>query len=68
MHRTRWIVRVVVLAAAAAAVTVVVLELRQKKRLADAAVHDIEAQLDALDPLTRAAVVARGGADTARRS
>lgn len=66
MHRTRWIVGAVVLVAAAAAVALALSELREKKRQADVAVHDIEAQLDALDPVTRAAVMARVGADTAR--
>jgi hypothetical protein len=66
MHRTRWIVGAVVLVAAATAVALALSELREKKRQADVAVHDIEAQLDALDPVTRAAVMARVGADTAR--
>lgn len=67
MHRTRWIVGAVVLVATAAAVALALSELREKKRQADVAVHDIEAQLDSLDPVTRAAVMARVGADTARR-
>jgi hypothetical protein len=67
MHRTRWILGAVLLAATAAAVALALSELREKKRQADVAVHDIEAQLDALDPVTRAAVMARVGADAARR-
>ena len=66
MHRTRWILGAVLLAATAAAVALALSELRERKRQADMAVHDIEAQLDALDPVTRAAVMARVGADTAR--
>ena len=66
MRRTRWIVGAVVFAAAAAAVALAVAELREKKRQADVAVHDIEASLNALDPVSRAAVMARVGADTAR--
>jgi predicted outer membrane lipoprotein len=67
MHRTRWILGAVLLAATAAAVALALSELREKKRQADVAVHDIEAQLDALDPVTRAAVMTRVGADAARR-
>ena len=68
VSRTRVIVGAVVVIAAAAAVAVALAELREKRRQADAAVHDIEAQLDALDPITRTAVMARVGADTARRN
>ena len=67
MHRTRWILGVVVAVAAAAAVAIALAELKEKRRQADAVVTDIEAQLDALDPVTRAAVMARVGADAARR-
>ena len=68
MRRTRWIIGAVVVVAAAAAVTVALAELREKRRQADVAVHDIEAQLGTLDPVTRTAVMARVAADTARRS
>lgn len=68
MHRARWIVGAVVVVAAAAAVAVAVSGLREKKRQADLAVSDIEAQLDSLDPVTRATVMARVGADAARRN
>jgi hypothetical protein len=67
MHWARWILGAVLLAATAAAVAIALSELREKKRQADVAVHDIEAQLDALNPVTRAAVMARVGADAARR-
>ena len=67
MHRTRWMLGAVVALAAAAAVAIALAELRQKWRQADAAVNDIETQLDALDPVTRAVVMARVGADAARR-
>ena len=55
------------LLAVAAAVTVLVVEARDRKRRADQALDDIEAKLDELDPVTRAAVVARVGVNTARR-
>jgi hypothetical protein len=67
MHRARWVTRTVFLVAVAAAVTIVVIEIRDRKRRADEAVDDIESKLDELDPVTRAAVVARVGVDTARR-
>lgn len=40
---------------------------RKKHQQAEAAVQSIEDELDALDPATRAAVVARLGSDEARR-
>jgi hypothetical protein len=47
------------LAAAAAALAFAAYQLREKHREADLAVENIHDQLDALDPATRAAVVAR---------
>jgi hypothetical protein len=67
MHRSRKIVRTIFVLAVAAAVTVLVLEARERKQRADQAFEDIEAKLDELDPVTRAAVVARVGVNTARR-
>lgn len=67
MHRSRTIVQTVFLLAVAAAVAVLVVEARDRKRQADEAFDDIEAKLDELDPVTRAAVVARVGVNTARR-
>lgn len=63
MRKSRVIINIVVLAVVAAAVTAAVLEARKRKLEADAVVEDIEAQLDELDPLTRAAVVGKVGAD-----
>ena len=62
---TRKIVRVVVLAAAAAALIAAALELREKRLLTEQTVDEIEDQLTALDPATRAAVVARLASDAA---
>jgi hypothetical protein len=67
MNRLRWPIRITVAVVATVAVTAIVLEVRRKKLQADAAVGEIEAQLDALDPVTRAAVVARVGAKSVRR-
>lgn len=63
MRKSRVIINIVVLAVVAAAVTAAVFEARKRKLEADAVVEDIEAQLDELDPLTRAAVVGKVGAD-----
>jgi hypothetical protein len=60
-------VRVAVVVAAGVAVVAAVLVLKQRRDLALATVADIEAQLAALDPLTRADVVARLTKDAAAR-
>ena len=59
----RRVLRVVLLLAAAAALVGVALTVQDRRRLAISTVDDIEAQLAALDPATRAAVVARLGRD-----
>jgi hypothetical protein len=53
------IIRAVLLAAAAAVLAAAAYQLREKHLEADLAVQNIHDQLDALDPATRAAVVAR---------
>jgi hypothetical protein len=53
------IIRAALLAAAAAALAFAAYQLREKHQEADLAVQNIHDQLDALDPATRAAVVAR---------
>ncbi len=53
------IIRAVLLAAAAAVLAAAAYQLREKHQEADLAVQNIHDQLDALDPATRAAVVAR---------
>lgn len=62
---THKIVRVAVLAAAAAALIAAAVELREKRLLTEQTVDEIEDQLTALDPATRAAVVARLASDAA---
>jgi hypothetical protein len=62
---TKQVLRIALLAAAAVALTVVAAELQDKRRLADETVSDIEAQIAALDPATRAAVVGRLATDAA---
>jgi hypothetical protein len=62
------IVRVAVLAAAAAALIAAAVELREKRLLTEQTVDEIEDQLTALDPATRAAVVARLASDAANEA
>jgi hypothetical protein len=51
---------------AAVALVIAASRLRGRRSLARATVDDIEGQLAALDPATRAAVIARLGADAAK--
>jgi hypothetical protein len=60
---TRKILRIALLAAAAVALAAAALELQEKRQVADQTANDIEDQLAALDPVTRAAVVSRLTAD-----
>jgi len=59
MSRLKWILGVTLLAAAGAAVAIAVRRAREIEEVANETADDIEAQLDALDPATRAAVVGR---------
>ena len=61
------IIRAALLAAAGVALAFAAYQLREKHLEADAAVQNIQDQLDALDPATRAAVVARLTADEVQR-
>jgi hypothetical protein len=53
------IIRVALLVATAVVLVVAAVQLRDKRQMAEETVDDIHAQLDALDPVTRAAVIAR---------
>jgi hypothetical protein len=64
MTRRRTIVLIVVVAAATALTAAAVMEARRRRAIGLEAVDDIEARLDELDPVTRAAVVAKVGRDT----
>jgi len=63
---SRRILRVGLLVAAAVALAVAAATFREKQSLANATVDQIEAQLAALDPATRAAVLARLSKDAAQ--
>jgi hypothetical protein len=62
---THKIFRAALFAAAAAALIAAAVQLREKRLLAEQTVDEIEDQLAALDPATRAAVVARLATDAA---
>ena len=62
------IIQAVLLAAAAAALAAAAYLLREKHQVAEAAVQNIQDQLDALDPATRAAVIARLTTDEVKRA
>jgi predicted ATPase len=59
MNASMRIIRTALLAAAAVALAAAAYLLREKRQEADAAVQNIQDQLDALDPATRASVIAR---------
>jgi len=65
MSRARGVTVLLVLAVAGAAAVAAFVELRRRHELATAATDDIEDTLASLDPVTRAAVVARVSADVA---
>jgi hypothetical protein len=61
------VIRAALLVAAAAALAVAATQLRDKREMAELTVEDIHAQLDALDPVTRAAVIARLSSDEVQK-
>jgi hypothetical protein len=61
------LIRAVLLVAAAVALAVAAAQLREKRQLADITVENIHEQLDALDPVTRAAVIARLSSDEVKK-
>lgn len=63
MSSSTRIIRAALLAAAAAALAAAAVQLREKRQAAELTVDSIHEQLDALDPVTRAAVIARLSSD-----
>jgi DNA-directed RNA polymerase specialized sigma24 family protein len=63
MSRTRTIVVILFLAVAGAAAAAAVMEARRRHAIATEAADEIEDTLAGLDPVTRAAVIARVGSD-----
>jgi hypothetical protein len=68
MSSSTRIIRAALLAAAAALLAYAASQLRGKHQEADLAVQNIRDQLGALDPATRAAVVARLTSDEVKRA
>jgi hypothetical protein len=67
MGISKRVIRAVLLVAAAAALAAAAYELREKHQEAELAVQNINDQLDALDPATRAAVVTRLTAEEVKK-
>jgi hypothetical protein len=61
------IIRAVLLVAAAAILAAAAVQLRDKRQTAQLTVESIQEQLDALDPVTRAAVIARLSSDEVKK-
>jgi hypothetical protein len=61
------IIRAALLVATAVVLVVAAFQLRDKRQMAEETVEDIHAQLDALDPVTRAAVIARLSSDEVKK-
>jgi hypothetical protein len=66
MNDTTRILKAIMLAAAAAILLAAAVQLRGKKQSADLIVDEIEDRLAELDPVTRAAVVARLSVDAGK--
>ena len=61
------IVRAALLVATAVVLAIAAAQLRDKRDTAEMTVESIQAQLDALDPVTRAAVIARLSTDEVKK-
>jgi len=61
------LIRAVLLVAAAALLAAAAAQLREKREIAELTVENIQEQLDALDPATRAAVIARLTSDEVKK-
>jgi hypothetical protein len=60
-------IRVALLVAAAAVLATAAAQLRDKRQTAELTAENIQEQLDALDPVTRAAVIARLSSDEVKK-
>ena len=61
------VIRAALLVAAAVVLAVAAVQLRDKRETAELTVENIHEQLDALDPVTRAAVIARLSSDEVKK-
>ena len=67
MGSSRRLLRAALLVAAAIALAAAAAELREKRLTAELTADDIQEQLDALDPVSRAAVIARLSSDEVKK-
>ena len=67
MNPSTRIIRAALLAVAAVLLAAAAVQLRDKRQVAELTVQNIHEQLDALDPVTRAAVVARLSSDEVKK-
>jgi hypothetical protein len=67
MNPSTRIIRAALLAVAAVLLAAAAVQLRDKRQVAELTVENIHEQLDALDPVTRAAVVARLSSDEVKK-
>jgi hypothetical protein len=67
MNPSTRVIRAALLAVAAVLLAAAAVQLRDKRQVAEATVQNIHDQLDALDPVTRAAVVARLSSDKVKK-
>ena len=67
MNPSTRIIRAALLAVAAVLLAAAAAQLRDKRQVAELTVQNIHEQLDALDPVTRAAVVARLSSDEVKK-
>jgi hypothetical protein len=61
------IIRAALLVATAVVLAIAAAQLRDKRNVAELTVENIHEQLDALDPVTRAAVIARLSSDEVKK-
>ncbi|MGO9783742.1 MAG: hypothetical protein ACLPQY_28900 [Streptosporangiaceae bacterium] len=61
------LIRAALLVAAAVALAAAAVQLSEKRQMAELTVDKVHAQLDALDPVTRAAVIARLSSDEVKK-
>ena len=67
MNPSTRIIRAALLAVAAVLLAAAAVQLRDKRQVAELTAQNIHEQLDALDPVTRAAVVARLSSDEVKK-
>jgi hypothetical protein len=67
MNPSTRMIRAALLAVAAVLLAAAAVQLRDKRQVGEATVQNIHEQLDALDPVTRAAVVARLSSDEVKK-